>query len=167
MREHACVWHDCFGPSGSCHRVASRPFRRLWHLALQEWEWAARAGTTTDRYFGQSLGHAADYAWFHRNSDNHAEPVGRKRPNDYGLFDALGNLLEWCTNPDPPHDETCDCRAARGAHCRKVRLVSMRGGSFYQPEGGLTVTAYSPTLDRLSPEEAWHFIGFRIARSEP
>src|SRR5262249_44402202 len=64
-------------------------------------------------------------------------------------------------------DPRCDCRAARGADCRMHRLVSMRGGSFYQPEGGLTVTAYSPTLDLLSPEDAWRYIRFRIARSEP
>ena len=72
---------------------------------------AARVGDTppgrarpTDRYFGRSLRHAGAYAWYNRNTDNHAEPVGRKRPNDFGLFDALGNLLEWCYNPDPPHD---------------------------------------------------------------
>jgi hypothetical protein len=161
----------CYVPGPAAGSMVLAPdahCRRGYRLpTIQEWKWAARAGTTTDRYFGQSLGHAADYAWFNRNSDNHAEPAGRKRPNDYGLFDALGNLLEWCTNPDPPHDENCDCRAARGADCRKVRFVSMRGGSFYQPEGGLTVTAYSPTLDRRSPEEAWRYIGFRIARSEP
>src|SRR5262249_36220278 len=35
MQGGAHVWHDCFGRSGSCHRVASRPFRRLWHLAFE------------------------------------------------------------------------------------------------------------------------------------
>ena len=125
---------------------------------------AARAGTTTDRYFGRSIRHAAAYAWYIRNTDNHAEPVGRKRPNDFGLFDVLGNLLEWCYNPDPPHDGRCDCPATIGADCRKVRLVSVRGGGYSQPEGGLTVAAYSPTLDRLYPDEAFRYIGFRVAR---
>jgi formylglycine-generating enzyme required for sulfatase activity len=157
------------GPvAGSMVLAPDYPCRQGYRLpTLQEWECAARAGTTTDRYFGQSLDHAADYAWFNRNGHNHAEPVGRKRPNDAGLFDALGNLLELCYNPDPPHDLRCACPAARGADCRWHRLVSIRGGSFYQAEGGLTVRAYSPTLDSLPPEEAWHYIGFRIARSEP
>ncbi len=135
--------------------------------ALREWEYAARAGTTSDRYFGRSLRHAAAYAWYIRNTDNHAEPVGRKRPNDFGLFDVLGNLLEWCDNPDPPHDGRCDCPASIGADCRKVRLVSVRGGSYSQPEGGLTVAAYSPTLDRLYPDEAFRYIGFRVVRRVP
>ena len=90
------------------------PRRRGYRLpTLREWEYAARAGTTTDRYFGRSLRHADAYAWYNRNTDNHAEPVGRKRPNDFGLFDTLGNLLEWCYNPDPPHDDHCDCPAAQ------------------------------------------------------
>jgi hypothetical protein len=163
----------CYVPgrvAGSLVLAPDSPCRLGYRLpTLQEWEYAARAGTTTDRYFGQSLGHAADYAWFNRNGHNHAEPVGRKRPNDAGLFDALGNVLELCDNLDPPHDPGCDCPAAHGADCRKHRLVSIRGGSFYQGQGGLTVAVYSKTLDRVSPEpeNAWHYIGFRIARSEP
>jgi hypothetical protein len=134
---------------------------------LREWEYAARAGTTSDRYFGRSLRHAAAFAWSIHNTDNHAEAVGRKRPNDFGLFDVLGNLLEWCDNPDPPHADRCICPATIGAECRKVRLVSIRGGGYSQPEGGLTVAAYSPTLDRLYPDEAFRYIGFRVVRLVP
>jgi hypothetical protein len=142
--------------------------RRGYRLpTLAEWERAARAGTTTDRYFGRSPRAAGAYAWYNRNSEGHAEPVGRKRPNDFGLFDVLGNLAEWCHNPDPPHDERCDCRAARGADCRKTRLVSVRGGSYFVAEGGLTVVGYSPTLDRVYPTEAFRYVGFRVVRSVP
>ena len=136
-------------------------------LTLREWEYAARAGTTTDRYFGRLTRHADAYAWYNRNTDNHAEPVGRKRPNDFGLFDTLGNLLEWCYNPDPPHDDLCKCPAVKGADCRKSRFVSVRGGSYSQAEGGLTVAAYSPTLDRMQPDETLRYIGFRVVRSVP
>jgi hypothetical protein len=142
--------------------------RRGYRLpTLAEWEHAARAGTTADRYFGRSPRAAGAYAWYNRNSENHAEPVGRKRPNDLGLFDVLGNLSEWCHNPDPPHNEGCDCRAARGADCRKTRLVSVRGGSYFVAEGGLTVVGYSPTLDRVYPNEAFRYVGFRVVRSVP
>ena len=142
--------------------------RRGYRLpTLREWEMAARAGTTTDRYFGRSVRHAGAYAWYSRNTDNHAEPVGRKRPNDFGLFDVLGNLDEWCYNPDPPHNDQCDCRAPRGAECRKVRLVSVRGGSYFQPESYLTVVGFNSTLDYLDPGESLRFIGFRVARSVP
>ena len=93
--------------------------------------------------------------------------MGRKRPNDFGLFDTLGNLLEWCYNPDPPHDDLGQCPAVNGADCRKSRFVSVRGGSYSQAEGGLTVAAYSPTLDRLQPDETLRYIGFRVVRSVP
>jgi formylglycine-generating enzyme required for sulfatase activity len=93
--------------------------------------------------------------------------VGRKRPNDFGFFDVLGNLLEWCYNPDPTREDRCDRPVPGGADCRKIRLASVRGGSYSQPEGGLTVVGYSPTLDRLYADEALRYIGFRVARTEP
>jgi formylglycine-generating enzyme required for sulfatase activity len=76
-------------------------------------------------------------------------------------------VLEWCHNPNSPHDERCDCRASRGAECRKVRMVSVRGGCYFQAQGGLTVSAHSPTLDRVYPSEAFRYVGFRIVRSVP
>ena len=87
--------------------------------------------------------------------------------SNFGLFDVLGNLDEWCYNPDPPHSDVCDCRASRGAECRKVRLVSVRGGSYFQPEGHLTVVGFNSTLDSFDPGESWRYIGFRVARSVP
>jgi hypothetical protein len=161
----------CYLPGGAAgHMVLApdSPSRRGYRLpTLREWEMAARAGTATDRYFGRSVRHAGAYAWYSRNTDNHAEPVGRKRPNDFGLFDVLGNLDEWCYNPDPPHNDSCDCKARRGAECRKVRLVSIRGGSFYQPEGYLSVVGFNSTVDYLDPGDSLRFIGFRVARSVP
>jgi hypothetical protein len=176
-----CNWlseKDGLPPSEWCYLPGEAPgtmvpapgyrSRRGYRLpTLSEWESAARAGTATDRYFGRSVRHAAAYAWYSRNTDNHPEPVGRKRPNDLGLFDVLGNLDEWCDNPDPPHDDRCDCWAARGAECRKFRLSSFRGGSYYQPEGSLTVIGYSPTFDRLHPGEAIRYLGFRVVRGWP
>jgi formylglycine-generating enzyme required for sulfatase activity len=61
-----------------------------------EWEYAARAGTTTWWFFGdeeQDLGH---YAWFVNNADGQVHPVGEKEPNPWGLYDMLGNVWEWC-----------------------------------------------------------------------
>lgn len=55
-----------------------------------EWEYAARGGTTTPRY-----GNLDDIAWYVKNSGFTSHPVAQKKPNAYGLYDMLGNVVEW------------------------------------------------------------------------
>ncbi len=79
-----------------------------------EWEYAARAGTTTHSYNGDLLEnprHAceeqpnlANVAWYCYNSEGHVHPVGKKQRNPWGFYDILGNVLEWTdyfTDGDP------------------------------------------------------------------
>jgi formylglycine-generating enzyme required for sulfatase activity len=56
-----------------------------------EWELACRAGSTAIRY-----GDLNDIAWYEENSDSRLHEVGTKKPNDYGLYDTIGNVWEWC-----------------------------------------------------------------------
>lgn len=69
-----------------------------------EWEFAARAGTTTARHFGSSDALVGKYAWLVANSADRTWPVGRLRPNDLGLFDSLGNVWEWCMESAAQND---------------------------------------------------------------
>jgi formylglycine-generating enzyme required for sulfatase activity len=68
-----------------------------------EWEYACRAGATTCRYYGASDELLPKYAWFISNSDNRSWPVCSLKPNDWGLFDMLGNIREWCTDLRAPY----------------------------------------------------------------
>jgi formylglycine-generating enzyme required for sulfatase activity/mono/diheme cytochrome c family protein len=61
-----------------------------------EWEYAARAGTTTAYFFGDDPAQLKDYAWYFENAPNFQySVVGKKKPNPWGLHDIYGNVCEW------------------------------------------------------------------------
>lgn len=61
-----------------------------------EWEYAARAGTKSRYSFGDDGASLGDYAWFTGNAAGNDPPVGKKKPNPWGLFDVHGYVSEWC-----------------------------------------------------------------------
>ena len=81
-------WADVQGFLGMLNAREGREVYRLPREA--EWEYAARAGTTGDRY-----GDLSAIAWHGGNSEGRTHPVGLKLPNGWGLYDMLGNVYEW------------------------------------------------------------------------
>lgn len=63
-----------------------------------EYEKAIRGGTTTAFFWGETDTQAGDYGWFAGNSSQLCHPVGMKKPNPYGLYDIVGNVVEWCSD---------------------------------------------------------------------
>jgi formylglycine-generating enzyme required for sulfatase activity len=61
-----------------------------------EWEYAARAGTTTTYYWGNDMDGA--YAWYSENSDGKINLIAKKKPNLFGFSDMSGNVWEWCSD---------------------------------------------------------------------
>ena len=99
-----------------------------------EWEYACRASSTTARYFGHGDKLLDRYVWYLQNAQNHTWPVGSLRPNDLGLFDMLGNAIEWVNDPsirvgyDVAHIEDNFLEKFLVIENRPERFL--RGGSF-------------------------------------
>ena len=64
-------------------------------LTEAEWEYAARAGSESEYFFGADKLNLGIYAWHQGNSNQEVHAVGQKKPNNFGLFDMYGNVAEW------------------------------------------------------------------------
>jgi formylglycine-generating enzyme required for sulfatase activity len=144
-----------------------------------EWEYAARAGTTTAYFFGDDKAKVGDYAWFEQNSDFKYQKVGKKKPNPWGLYDIYGNVVEWVLDQyDPDFYKQC---ASNGGivdpwnKATKPYPHAVRGGS-WDDEAIMCRSAARRGSDRSwkmqdpqLPKSVWYFsdaqfVGFRIVR---
>ncbi len=87
----------------------------------EEWEYACRAGTDTEYFFGDAPDTMCEHT--HHETENGSDPwdseqkpliVGGRKPNPWGLIDMVGNVWEWCENDGP----TSNVRIFRGGGCR-------------------------------------------------
>jgi formylglycine-generating enzyme required for sulfatase activity len=118
-------WYDCQRFVQTLARREGVPvgFYRL--PVEEEWEYACRAGTTTAYYFGDDPEPLHEFAEYRLNNNSSPLPVPRKRPNAWGLYNTLGNLMEWCHNKFRMYEtgEPLDAdhevyRCVRGGHWR-------------------------------------------------
>ena len=120
-----------------------------------EWEYAARAGTSGDRY-----GNLDAIAWYDDNSGRRTHPVDLKAPpNAWGLHDMVGNVQEWVQDwhSDYPGGSVID---PRGPGSGSFRVF--RGGCW-------DVTGWNcrvPIRNNRSPEIGGYGLGFRLLRTE-
>ncbi|MEN6627680.1 MAG: SUMF1/EgtB/PvdO family nonheme iron enzyme [Candidatus Sumerlaeia bacterium] len=96
-----------------------------------EWEYAARAGSDTDWFFGGNESKLADYAWVKTNSAEKTHPVGTKKPNAWGIYDMYGNVAEWCNDVyDANYYKASPADDPRGAAMNDNPQFTIRGGAY-------------------------------------
>lgn len=133
-----------------------------------EWEYACRAGTTTERYFGQTEmlldKHACTIESSKVNGVRLLKRVGQLRPNSLGLFDTLGNAMEWCQTRfsyELTDNDTMHKGQYQGGY---DELISLRGGSYlYQASNARA--GHRDNAHRLRKGQYRPYMGFRIART--
>jgi formylglycine-generating enzyme required for sulfatase activity len=129
-----------------------------------EWEYACRAGALTSRYYG-SDGRLLDrYAWYAANADR-ARPVGRKLPNDFGLFDMHGNVWTWCQNRATLYPVNVGGEAVEDRE--DIRDISDRFALLLRGTSFLTRASYVRCATRYDgrPSIPTNFFGVRPART--
>jgi formylglycine-generating enzyme required for sulfatase activity len=163
-------------------RWLSRKTGRAYRLPTEaEWEWAARAGTQAAYFFGDDAAKLCEYAWFADNSDEKTHPVGKKKPNPWGLHDIYGNANEWCL--DQYRKDFYARLPLRQPSLGPVLLPTgsrwphvVRGGSWDEPAPRCRSAARRgsepkwQSLDSQRPMSIWwltcpEFGGFRVVRA--
>ena len=141
-----------------CKRLSTKEGKTYRLPTEAEWEYACRAGTTTEYTFGDDPASLVEYAWDEGNSDGKTHAVGEKKPNAWGLYDMHGNVCEWCADwyapdyyavsptDDPPGPQTASHRVGRG-------------GSWYDTAGNCVSSLRFGFVP--SPRSA--NLGFRVA----
>jgi formylglycine-generating enzyme required for sulfatase activity len=133
--------------------------KKLWQATNQtvrlpteaEWEYACRAGTSTNYYSGNTEEDLKRVAWYHANSGNTIHAVGQKESNRFGLYDMHGNVWEWCAGAWRDDYAGGAGRAGPGR--------ALRGGCWHDPPG----LCRSAARLRHVPHEGEDFFGFRVA----
>ena len=114
-----------------------------------EWEYAARGGTFVTE----------ETSWFSGNGKDTTHPAGRKKPNELGIFDMLGNAAEWCQDRYGSYPSYAVSDPV-GHKTSLFRIV--RGGSWYNHETRCTSTF----REKCAAAARFDYLGFRVVTVE-
>ncbi len=126
-----------------------------------EWEYAARGGNKSMAYPYAGGNSTGSIGWFDKNANKSTHAVGKKQPNELGIYDMSGNIYEWCSDwfkeryyKSSPRDNP------KGPPSGDARVI--RGGSWKFNVKELKVT----NRKFVRPSSKYNDVGFRVVREE-
>jgi len=168
------TWHNAMT---FCRWLSQKTGKQYRLPTEAEWEYAARAGSTSAFGVCAAEDGLKDYAWFTDNADMEPHAVGTKKPNAWGLYDMQGNVREWVQDFYSPTAYTQSIKDfPAGPKDGKVHVA--RGGFYDSPADELRCAARAFEEDwwRMNdpqiPKSRWWLpqidsIGFRVACEAP
>jgi len=129
-------------------------------LTESEWEYAVRAGTTSQWACGKKKDCVAEFGWYRGISDRKPHPVGQKKPNAFGLYDMLGNVREWVEDCYQPNYEGVPADGTAKPVSGECEKRAVRGGSWHYLQKDLRSANRHGVFAIFKLNE----LGFRVAR---
>ena len=153
------VWWD--QAQTFCWKVSSMPGIAIRLPTQAEWERACRAGTRTTYYTGDSEADLDRAGWHKKNSNGTTHPVGQMIPNQWGICDMHGNVVEWCVDWCAS-GKAANLEDAQGRTEGPFRVL--RGGSWDDPSHDCRSSARGRGFRE---DIALRIVGFRVVLSLP
>jgi formylglycine-generating enzyme required for sulfatase activity len=153
-------WNDCQAFLRKLNAKAGGQAGKFALPTEAQWEYACRAGSTTQYSFGDEQSELGEYAWYAENSGGKTHPVGEKRPNPWGLYDMHGNVWVWCQGwYDDRYYANSPTDDPKGPSRGGLRVL--RGGGWINP----AEHCRSAWRSNLSPNLCNEILGFRVCRA--
>lgn len=169
------TWHNA---ATFCKWLSSKTGKKYRLPTEAEWEFAARAGSATPFGDCDSPSALGDFCWFDGNADRMPHPVGKKKPNAFGLYDMRGNVWEWVEDfySATAYQEAGTGEIANPTGPKDGKVHVARGGCYDSADTELRCAfrGFEENWWRMNdpqiPKSKWwlpqmDIIGFRVARS--
>jgi formylglycine-generating enzyme required for sulfatase activity len=147
-------WHDA---TAYCAWLSEQTGEQYSLPTEAEWEYACRASSKAEYYFGDGEKRLGEHAWYSKNAGGKTHPVGEKQANAWGLHDLHGNAWEWVRDWYGAYSKESQ-RNPSGPETGSDRVL--RGGSWYD----YAENCRSAVRDRNVPRYRDGYLGFRLAR---